>query len=148
MDDLSMNTMQMMDLSRNLATDHLLKQTANQATKSSFEKELMQSAKETSEAANENDANNDQTVKSADSIENKDSINAAAKDLEAVFLSQMLSPIFENMGTDPLFGGGHAEQVYRGMIVQEYGKSMAENGGIGLQKYIANQIAQYQEGAK
>ena len=80
------------------------------------------------------------TVKDADKIE------AAAKEFEAVFLSQMMSHMFESIETDPMFGGGQAEGIYRSMMIQEYGKAMAEAGGIGISDVLKQELIAMQEG--
>lgn len=75
-----------------------------------------------------------------------DKIEEAAKEFEAVFLSQMVSHMFEGIDTDPMFGGGHAEGIYRSMLVQEYGKAMAEAGGIGISDVLKSELIAMQEG--
>ena len=72
-------------------------------------------------------------------------IREAAEDFEAMFLSGMFKPMFENLETDGMFGGGEAEKTYRGMLVQEYGKAMAQSGGIGLADQIAREMLKMQE---
>jgi len=72
----------------------------------------------------------------------------AAQDLEAVFLAEMISPIFDQLNVDPVFGGGSGEKIFRNMIVQEYGKSVAQNGGVGIQDAIVKQINSYKEGVE
>lgn len=79
------------------------------------------------------------------SVANYDAIDRAAKEFEAVFLSEMLKPMFEGLKPDPMFGGGKGEDVFQGMMVQEYGKNMAENGGIGLARYIKAELLKIQE---
>ncbi len=70
----------------------------------------------------------------------------AAIDFEAVFISQMLTPMFESIETDGLMGGGNAENVYRSMMVDSVGKQIAQNGGIGLADNIYAELLKYQEG--
>lgn len=72
-------------------------------------------------------------------------IRKSAQDFEAVFLSQMLSPMFESLETDGLFGGGSGERMYRGMLVEEYGKALSRNGGVGIADAVARQIIASQE---
>lgn len=69
-----------------------------------------------------------------------------AEQFEAVFLAQMLSPMFETVPTDSFMGGGHAESVYRGMMVEEMGKSLAKQGGIGIADSVYREIIKLQEG--
>lgn len=71
----------------------------------------------------------------------------ASKEFEAVFIAEMLKPMFEDISTDGMFGGGKGEEVFRGMLLQEYGKSMAENGGFGLADQVKQQMILMQEQA-
>ena len=75
----------------------------------------------------------------------KKAARQAAEDFEATFLSQMLSPMFETVPTDSFMGGGHAEQVYRGMMVEEMGKEIAKQGGIGIADSVYREILKLQE---
>ena len=79
------------------------------------------------------------------SLQGKDGLRKAAEDFEAVFVSQMLAPMFKGISTDGLFGGGHAEQVWRSMMVDEMGKSVAANGSIGLADSIEAHLLRLQE---
>lgn len=63
---------------------------------------------------------------------NEDKAAAAAKEFEAVFISQMLTPMFEGIEPDGLFGGGSAENIYKSMMIEEYGKIIAQSGGLGI----------------
>ena len=72
-------------------------------------------------------------------------VRKAAEDFEAVFLGQMLAPMFAGLETEGLFGGGSAERVYRSMMIQEYGKAMASNGGVGIADAVHREILRMQE---
>ncbi len=69
----------------------------------------------------------------------------AAQEYEAVFLSQMFGHMFEGLKTDGPFGGGHAEKIYRSLLVDEYGKTMARAGGIGIGDAVLRQMLLNQE---
>ena len=69
---------------------------------------------------------------------------AAAQDFEAVFLSEIFSHMFEGLNVDPMFGGGSGEKMFRGMMVQEYGKMMAKGGGIGISDQLQKMMIQMQ----
>jgi flagellar protein FlgJ len=73
-------------------------------------------------------------------------IHQTAVDFEAQFLSQMLQPMFEGIEVDAPFGGGHAEKMWQSMLVNEYGKSLAQSGGIGLAEQVERQLLRAQEG--
>lgn len=69
----------------------------------------------------------------------------AAVEFEAVFIAQMLKPMFEDLEADGLFGGGNAEAMNRSMMLDEYGKQIAESGGIGLADQVMAEILKMQE---
>ena len=69
----------------------------------------------------------------------------AAQEFEAVFLSQMFGHVFDSLKTDSVFGGGQAEKVYRSLLVDEYGKTMARAGGIGIGDAVLAQMLRNQE---
>jgi flagellar protein FlgJ len=69
-------------------------------------------------------------------------------DFEAMFLSQMLQPMFEGVNkSNSYFGGGHGEEAFSSMLVDEYGKAMADHGGIGIAKMVADTILKSQGAA-
>lgn len=73
--------------------------------------------------------------------------DAAAKDFEAFFIAQMMDQMFAGLATDGMFGGGQAEKVFRGMLNQEYGKAVAEQGGFGLGAMVSRELVGLQEQA-
>jgi len=70
---------------------------------------------------------------------------AAAEEFEAVFLSQMLQPMFAGIGTDGPFGGGPGEAAFRSQLIQEYGRVMSQAGGVGLADALYREIISLQE---
>lgn len=76
----------------------------------------------------------------------KRKIRETAEEFEAQFLSQMLQPMFEGIQVEEPFGGGSAEKMWQSMLVQEYGKSLAKSGGIGLADEVQKQLLRAQEG--
>lgn len=68
-----------------------------------------------------------------------------AESFEAIFISQMLAPMFETVPKDEMFGGGNAESIYRGMQIEEYGKTMAKGKGLGIAENIMAEILKNQE---
>lgn len=51
---------------------------------------------------------------------------------EGMFLGQLMRLMFDTVKIDEMFGGGFAEETYRGMMADEYGMTIAQNGGIGV----------------
>ena len=72
-------------------------------------------------------------------------IREAAVQFEAVFATQMLQPMFEEISTDGLFGGGQGENVFRSLLVQEFGEIIAERGGFGIADSVARELLKAQE---
>ena len=62
----------------------------------------------------------------------QEEIRKLAQDFEAFFLSQVLEYMTQDLETGGMFGGGHAEGIYRSMMNEEYGKSIAARGGMGI----------------
>lgn len=72
-------------------------------------------------------------------------INDAAQDFEAQFTTSMLQPMFEDIQVDPVFGGGKGEEMFRGLMLGEYGKLMARTGQLGVADMVRHQMLQIQE---
>jgi Rod binding domain-containing protein len=75
----------------------------------------------------------------------RDEIKAAAEDFEAFFLGQMLQPMFNTVDTDALFGGGPGEDMWKGMMVDQYAKEIAHTGGVGIADDVMKAMIQAQE---
>lgn len=68
-----------------------------------------------------------------------------AEEFEATFLSQMLQPMFSNLGAEKPFGGGTGEDMWRSLQVEEYGKAIAHNGGVGVADSVFREMLKLQE---
>lgn len=69
----------------------------------------------------------------------------AGKNFEAFFITQMFEHMNKGIKTDSMFGGGHAEKVFRSMLFNEYGKMASKSGSIGIADDIARSIMKMQE---
>ena len=63
-----------------------------------------------------------------------------AKEFEAVLLGQMVDLMFKCVREGGPFGGGSNEGQWKDFLAQEYGKAIANAGGIGLATRIENEI--------
>lgn len=73
------------------------------------------------------------------------SIAKAARDFEAMAISQFLQPMFETVKTgDGFFGGGAGEEAWRPMMVDQVAKQIAAHGGLGLAKPIEDAMRRAQ----
>jgi Rod binding domain-containing protein len=62
--------------------------------------------------------------------------DAAARDFEAVFLAQMLEPLFASVTTPEIAGGGKSEAFFKSLLQESYAKAFAERGGVGLADHV------------
>ena len=69
---------------------------------------------------------------------------STARDFEALFLNAMLQPMFQNVGSGP-FGGGYAAGVWRSFLTDEYAKSVAKNGGVGIADQVYKSLMALQD---
>lgn len=72
----------------------------------------------------------------------------SAQDFEAVFLGQITQLMLETVETDERFGGGHGEDMFKGVLAEKLGKQMARVGGIGLAPAVMDQIIKLQQGSQ
>ena len=73
-----------------------------------------------------------------------DKARGTAQDFEAMFLNTMFQQMFSGVGEGP-FTGGHAANVWRSFLTDEYAKSFAKNGGIGIADHVYRSLLAQQE---
>jgi flagellar protein FlgJ len=74
-----------------------------------------------------------------------DKARAAAEDFEAVFLNSMFNQMFTGIDGDGPFGGSGSAGVWRSFLTEEYAKSFAKKGGIGLADHVYRTLLAQQE---
>jgi flagellar protein FlgJ len=70
---------------------------------------------------------------------------ANAVDFEAMFVSTMFNHMFTSIAGEGPFGGGGAGGVWRSFLSDEYAKSFAKAGGIGLADSVYRSLIAQQE---
>ena len=73
-------------------------------------------------------------------------IEETARDFEAMFITEMLRPMFEGIKTNDMFGGGKGEEIFSSMLIDEYGKNMAAAGTLGIADQVKEQLIALQSG--
>jgi flagellar protein FlgJ len=69
-----------------------------------------------------------------------------AVELEGVFLNTLMKEMFSSIETDEdSFGGGFAEETWRGMQAEQFASALAEKGGIGLADQLMSDLLRMQE---
>ena len=72
-----------------------------------------------------------------------------ATDLEGMFVNTLVKEMFNSIKTDSKdFGGGFAEQTWRGMQADQLSANIAAGGGIGLADQMMGDIMAMQEAAQ
>lgn len=75
-------------------------------------------------------------------------IDETARDFEAMFMTEMLRPMFEGIKPDETFGGGKGEEMFQSFLLDEYGKSMAAQGTLGIADLVKEQLIEMQSRAQ
>ncbi|HTT46756.1 MAG TPA: flagellar assembly peptidoglycan hydrolase FlgJ [Pseudolabrys sp.] len=70
---------------------------------------------------------------------------AAAQDFEAVFLNSMFQHMFTGVDGEGPFGGQGATGVWRSVLTDQYAKSIAKAGGIGIADQVYRSLIAHQE---
>ena len=71
--------------------------------------------------------------------------HAAAQNFEAVFLNSMFEQMYTGIGGEGPFGGSGATGVWRSMLTDQYAKSFAKAGGIGIASHVYQSLMAMQE---
>ena len=79
-------------------------------------------------------------------VKNRAEMEKVAQDFESFFLAQMFQHMTSGLKTDSMFGGGHAEEMLRSLLTDEYGKLATKAGrGVGLADSLISEMIKLQE---
>jgi Rod binding domain-containing protein len=70
---------------------------------------------------------------------------AQATDFEAVFLNTMFGQMFTGLDGEGPYGGSGSAGVWRSFLTDEYSKSFAKAGGIGIADHVYRALLAQQE---
>ncbi len=76
---------------------------------------------------------------------NAQQIDAASKDFESMFVGQMMEQMFGDSLGDQAFGDSETGEIYKGLMMDAYGKEIAKSGGIGIASYVKTELLKLQE---
>lgn len=96
-------------------------------------------------ANNARSTNNAARLKATGKNISPEKMDEVAQDFEAHFISQMLENMFSTIDTREGLGGSDSEEIYRSMMVDEYGKMITRAGGIGVADQIKREMLKLQE---
>jgi len=69
----------------------------------------------------------------------------AAQNFEAVFLNTMFNSMFTGVDGEGPFGGSGATGVWRSMLTDQYARSFAKAGGVGIADHVYKSLLAQQE---
>ena len=75
----------------------------------------------------------------------KGKARAQATDFESVFLNSMFQQMFAGLSGEGPFGGDGATGTWRSFLTDEYAKSFAKAGGIGIADHVYRSLIAQQE---
>jgi peptidoglycan hydrolase FlgJ len=80
---------------------------------------------------------------------NLETLKAQARELESVFINTLMKQMFSGIETDKnSFGGGFAEETWRGMQAEQLSTQIAESGGLGIADSLLGDLIAMQEAAQ
>ena len=77
--------------------------------------------------------------------QNEAAIDKVAEDFEAFFAGAYFEQMFSGIQPDSVTGGGEGESMFRSLMIQEYGKSVAKQHVLGIADVVKRQLLQLQE---
>lgn len=63
-----------------------------------------------------------------------------AREFEDVFAGQLAKLMLEQVAVDPVFGGGHGEELFRGVLAEELGKAIGKTGDLGIAPAVLDHL--------
>ncbi|MBI2254246.1 MAG: rod-binding protein [Proteobacteria bacterium] len=72
-------------------------------------------------------------------------IAKVAEDFEAFFAGLVFEQMSSDIEPDPVVGGGEGEDMFKGLLNQEYGKAIARTHSLGIADVVQKQLLQIQE---
>jgi Rod binding domain-containing protein len=72
-------------------------------------------------------------------------MDKVAKDFESMFIGEMLQPMFGDTEGSDAFGSAESNDVYKGLLMDEYGKQITRAGGIGVADFVKKELLKLQE---
>jgi len=85
-----------------------------------------------------------QGMQAQSALKSKDKAKEASQQFEAMFLNSMMQEMFTGVDGDGPMGGSGALKVWRSFMTDQYAKSFAKAGGIGIGAHVYNELLKQQ----
>ncbi len=85
-----------------------------------------------------------QSAQALAGLKTKAKAKVAAQNFEAMFLNSMFQQMFTGIDGDGPFGGSGALKVWRSFLTDQYAKTFAKAGGIGIASHVYDALLKQQ----
>jgi peptidoglycan hydrolase FlgJ len=87
---------------------------------------------------------NAQAAQAQAALKGKGKARAAAEQFEAMFLNTMFQQMFTKVDGEGPFGGSGALKVWRSLLTDQYAKTFAQSGGLGIASHVYDALLKQQ----
>jgi len=85
-----------------------------------------------------------QSAQAQSALQVKTKAKATSEQFEAVFLNSMFQQMFTGIDGDGPFGGSGSLKIWRSFMTDQYAKSFAKAGGIGIASHVYDELLKHQ----
>jgi flagellar protein FlgJ len=85
-----------------------------------------------------------QSAQAQSALHVKAKAKASSEQFEAVFLNSMFQQMFTGIDGDGPFGGSGSLKIWRSFMTDQYAKSFAKAGGIGIASHVYDELLKHQ----
>jgi flagellar protein FlgJ len=85
-----------------------------------------------------------QSAQAQSALQVKTKAKASSEQFEAVFLNSMFQQMFTGIDGDGPFGGSGSLKIWRSFMTDQYAKSFAKAGGIGIASHVYDELLKHQ----
>ena len=78
-----------------------------------------------------------------DRITQEKRLREVSEEFESLLINQMVDAMRKTLSKDRLYGGGLSEDIFQGMLDDEYSKIMAQNENFGLAEKVYEQLSRF-----
>ncbi|MGA2943001.1 MAG: rod-binding protein [Xanthobacteraceae bacterium] len=85
-----------------------------------------------------------QSAQAQSALQVKTKAKASSEQFEAVFLNSMFQQMFTGIDGDGPFGGSGSLKIWRSFMTDQYAKTFAKAGGIGIASHVYDELLKHQ----
>ena len=85
-----------------------------------------------------------QSAQAQSALKVKAKAKASSEQFEAVFLNSMFQQMFTGIDGDGPFGGSGSLKIWRSFMTDQYAKTFAKAGGVGIASHVYDELLKHQ----